>query len=93
MQRTANLQPVFDEIGSSLLASTEDRFEAEAGTSLRSWRRRVRLFKAVEMLGGGMDVTRAALELGYGSPSAFAYAFRLGMGVSPQAYMRGARAG
>ena len=69
------------------------RFEAEAGTSLRSWRRRVRLFKAVEMLGGGMDVTRAALELGYGSPSAFAYAFRLGMGVSPQAYMRGARAG
>lgn len=69
------------------------RFEAELGASLRSWRRRVRLFKAVEMLGGGMDVTRTALELGYGSPSAFTYAFRLGMGVSPQAYMRGARAG
>jgi AraC-like DNA-binding protein len=67
------------------------RFEAEVGASLRSWRRSVRLFKAVEMLGGGMDVTRAALELGYGSPSAFAYAFRMGMGVSPQAYMRGER--
>lgn len=69
------------------------RFEAEVGASLRSWRRRVRLFKAIEMLGGGMDVTRTALELGYGSPSAFAYAFRLGTGVSPQAYMRGERAG
>jgi len=68
------------------------RFEAEVGVSLRSWRRRVRLFKAVEMLGGGMDVTRTAMDLGYGSPSAFTYAFRTGMGLSPQAYMRGERA-
>jgi AraC-like DNA-binding protein len=65
------------------------RFEAEIGMSLRSWRRRMRLFKAVELLGGGMDVTRTAMELGYGSPSAFIYAFRTGMGVSPQAFMRG----
>jgi AraC-like DNA-binding protein/quercetin dioxygenase-like cupin family protein len=67
------------------------RFQADVGVSLRSWRRRVRLFKAVEMLGGGMDVTRTALELGYGTPSAFSFAFRSGMGVSPQAYMRGER--
>lgn len=65
------------------------RFEAEVGLSLRSWRRRMRLFKAVEMLGGGLDVTQTALDLGYGSPSAFIYAFRTGMGVSPQAYMNG----
>jgi AraC-like DNA-binding protein/quercetin dioxygenase-like cupin family protein len=65
------------------------RFQAEAGVSLRSWRRRARLFKAVEMLGGGMDVTQTAMELGYGSPSAFSFAFRAGMGLSPQAYMRG----
>ena len=32
------------------------RFETEIGMSLRSWRRRMRLFKAVERLGGGMDV-------------------------------------
>lgn len=37
LQRTANLQPVFDEIGSSLLASTEDRFEAEAGPDGEAW--------------------------------------------------------
>jgi AraC-like DNA-binding protein len=65
------------------------RFEAELGMSLRSWRRRLRLFKAIELLGGRLDVTRTALELGYGSTSAFVYAFRTEMGCSPQAYMRG----
>jgi AraC-like DNA-binding protein len=65
------------------------RFEAELGMSLRSWRRRLRLFKAIELLGGGLGVTRTAMELGYGSTSAFVYAFRTDMGCSPQAYMRG----
>jgi AraC-like DNA-binding protein len=65
------------------------RFEAGVGMSLRSWRRRLRLFKSIELMGGGLDVTRTALELGYGSTSAFVYAFRTEMGCSPQAYMRG----
>jgi AraC-like DNA-binding protein len=65
------------------------RFEAEVGMSLRSWRRRLRLFKAIELMGGGLDVTQTAMELGYGSTSAFVYAFRIEMGCSPQAYMRG----
>jgi AraC-like DNA-binding protein len=63
------------------------RFEAELGMSLRSWRRRLRLFKAIELLGGGLSVTQTALELGYGSPSAFIYAFRTEMGCSPQVYL------
>jgi len=65
------------------------RFEAELGMSLRSWRRRLRLFKAIELLGGGRGVTSTALELGYSSTSSFVYAFRTEMGCSPQAYMRG----
>ena len=65
------------------------RFDVEMGMSLRSWRRRLRLFKAVELLGGGVSVTRTAMELGYGSASAFVYAFRTEMGCSPQAYIRG----
>lgn len=65
------------------------RFDAELGMSLRSWRRHLRLFKAVELLGGGVSVTQAAMELGYGSSSAFVYAFRTELGCSPQAYMRG----
>lgn len=64
------------------------RFDAELGMSLRAWRRRLRLFKAIELLGGGLDVTRTAMELGYGSTSAFVYAFRSEMGCSPRSYMR-----
>jgi len=64
------------------------RFDSEMGMSLRSWRRLLRLFKAIELLGGGVSVTRTAIELGYGSTSAFVYAFRTEMGCSPQAYMR-----
>ena len=69
------------------------RFLAETGMSLRTWRRRLRLFRAIEMLGNGLDVTRTALELGYGSTSAFIYAFRQELGNSPQAYMRGESSG
>lgn len=47
--------------------------------SLRSWRRR--------------GVTHTAMELGYGSTSAFVFAFRADMGRSPQGYMRRRRAG
>lgn len=65
------------------------RFESEMGMSLRSWRRRLRLFKSIELMGGGLSVTQTAMELGYNSTSAFIYAFRTGMGCSPQAYMRG----
>ncbi|ACL62888.1 AraC family transcriptional regulator [Methylobacterium nodulans] len=64
-------------------------FQAELGISLRSWRRLLRLFKAIELLGGGLDVTRTAIELDYDSTSAFIYAFRAEMGCSPQAYVRG----
>ncbi|KQW65503.1 cupin [Phenylobacterium sp. Root77] len=65
------------------------RFEADLGMSLRSWRRRMRLFRSIEMLGGDMDITQIALELGYASSSAFAFAFRTTIGVSPTAYLRG----
>jgi AraC-like DNA-binding protein len=65
------------------------RFEAELGMSLRSWRRRLRLFKAIELLGGGLGATQTAMELGYGSTSAFIYAFRTEMGRSPQSYVGG----
>jgi AraC-like DNA-binding protein len=67
------------------------RFEAELGSTLRSWKRRLRLFRAIELLGSGMSVTATALELGYGSASAFIFAFRSEFGCSPRAYMGQAR--
>lgn len=62
------------------------RFERETGLTLRVWRQRLRLFKAIELLGSGMAVTRAALELGYATPSAFIHMFRSETGMSPLAY-------
>lgn len=67
------------------------RFEAELGLSFRSWRRRLRLYRAVEMLGGGKSVTETAMSLGYGSTSAFVYAFRREVGSSPGAHTRSKR--
>jgi AraC-like DNA-binding protein len=61
------------------------RFETELGTPLRSWRRRLRLFRAIELLAGGMSVTDTAMELGYSSASAFIFAFREERGESPHA--------
>ena len=64
------------------------QFEAELGLSLRSWRRQVRLLRSIELLRKGTGVTETALQLGYGSASAFIFAFRTEMGSSPHAYIR-----
>jgi len=80
-----------DEWGQALGMSgrtLERRFRAETGLALRTWRRRLKLFRSIEFLENGFDVTRTALELGYGSPSAFVYAFRSEMRCSPLTYMR-----
>lgn len=69
------------------------RFEAEIGAPLRSWKRRLRLFRAIELLSGGMSVTQTAMELGYSSASAFIFAFKAEMGASPHAYGRQPRRG
>ena len=59
------------------------RFAADVGITFRTWRRLLRLQRAIELLSGGLDVTQTAMELGYGSTSAFVYAFRTEMGYSP----------
>lgn len=64
------------------------RFEAEIGMPLRSWRRRLKVFRAIELLNGGASVTAVALDLGYSSASAFIFAFREEMGLSPHAFAK-----
>jgi AraC-like DNA-binding protein len=63
-------------------------FEQEVGMSLRDWRVRLRLFKAIELLCGEAPITDIALDLGYASASAFIYMFRKEMGCSPLQYRR-----
>jgi AraC-like DNA-binding protein len=64
------------------------RFEVETGMSFRSWQRRLRLFRAIELLGTKSDITQLALTLGYASASAFIYAFRREFGSSPKEFVR-----
>ncbi|RIK85771.1 MAG: AraC family transcriptional regulator [Hyphomicrobiales bacterium] len=64
------------------------RFLDETGMTLRAWRRRLRLFRGLELLEAGMSVTDIAIELGYASTSAFIYMFRAETGESPDAYRR-----
>jgi transcriptional regulator GlxA family with amidase domain len=75
------------EIGMSPRTLTR-HFEQEVGMSLRTWRQRLRLFKALEMLGSDLPITEIALRLGYSSASAFIFMFRSEMRVSPLQYRR-----
>lgn len=59
------------------------RFEKEVGITLREWRHKLRLFRALEWLCAGRNVTDVALDLGYASTSSFTYMFRQEMGCPP----------
>ena len=63
-------------------------FRKETGISYMQWRQQACLLAAIRRLEAGQSVTSVALELGYGSPSAFTALFRKTLGVSPQAYMK-----
>ncbi|AZE45726.1 Transcriptional regulator, AraC family [Pseudomonas chlororaphis] len=81
-----------DEWGAKLGASARTltrHFEKEVGVSLRAWRHRMRVFRALEWLGAGRSVTDIALSLGYRSSSAFTYMFRQEMGCSPMQWGKG----
>lgn len=64
------------------------RFEKEVGITLREWRHKLRLFRALEWLCAGRDITRVALDLGYASTSAFTYMFRQELGCPPSEWRR-----
>ena len=64
----------------------ERRFQRDTGMTLQSWCSRMRLMKAMEMLGTDMSITRIALELGYSSPAPFILMFREQLGSSPNRY-------
>jgi AraC-like DNA-binding protein len=58
-------------------------FLRETGVAAGDWRRRVRLFHALQRLDDGASVTEVALDVGYASTSAFSQAFARQFGRSP----------
>lgn len=75
--------------GAGLSARTLTRlFERDTGLSFRAWRRRLRLLRSLDGLEAGDNVTKVALDCGYGSTSAFIAAFRREFGTTPREAVR-----
>jgi AraC-like DNA-binding protein len=64
----------------------ERAFRKEVGMDFESWRRQVRLMKAIELLVQGRSVKEVAFDVGYRQPSAFVQMFRKTMGTTPRAW-------
>jgi len=62
-------------------------FRREVGMDFESWRRQVRLMKAVQFLVSGRTVKETAYSVGYQEPSAFVALFRATFGTTPKAWI------
>jgi AraC-like DNA-binding protein/mannose-6-phosphate isomerase-like protein (cupin superfamily) len=67
--------------------TVERIFRKEVGTSFESWRRQVRLTKAVELLVSGSSIKEVAYKVGYCQSSAFVEMFRRTFGTTPKAWI------
>jgi|tagenome__1003787_1003787.scaffolds.fasta_scaffold20977489_3 AraC-like DNA-binding protein/quercetin dioxygenase-like cupin family protein len=66
-------------------------FRKEVGIDFESWRRQVRLMKAIELLIAGNSVKQTALEVGYLQPSGFVEMFRNVFGTTPKVWTQSLR--
>jgi AraC-like DNA-binding protein len=74
------------EVGVSV-RTIERTFVKEVGTNFESWRRQVRLMKAVELLVSGCSIKEVAFKIGYCQSSAFVEMFRRTFGTTPKAWI------
>jgi AraC-like DNA-binding protein len=65
------------------------RCQRDLGMSLNEWRQRLRVVKAMPLLQAGQTVETVALDLGYGSASAFITMFKRLMGATPDEFRKG----
>lgn len=68
--------------------TVQRRFARHTGMTFGQWRQQARLITALEQLASGAKVVDVALNLGYGSPSAFTTMFKRQFGATPSAYFR-----
>ncbi len=65
----------------------ERAFQRDLGTSFESWRRQLRLTRAIELLVSGCSVKEVAYTVGYRQPSAFVALFRATFGATPKTWI------
>jgi len=80
-----SLQALCTNAGASV-RTIERIFQRDVGMNFESWRRQVRLMKAIELLVEGYPVKEVAFEVGYRQPSAFVEMFRQTLGMTPRAW-------
>ncbi|MDG1891391.1 MAG: AraC family transcriptional regulator [Verrucomicrobiota bacterium] len=86
-----SLQQIAQKVGCSPFYLSRT-FSTETGMTIPQYLRDIRIEKAAELLRtGACNVTEAAFEVGYNSPSHFSQAFCQIMGVCPAMYPRGKR--
>ena len=73
------------EAGASV-RTIERKFRAEVGSDFETWRRQVRLMKALELLVSGCSVKEVAFRVGYRQPGTFVEMFRHTLGTTPKAW-------
>lgn len=65
------------------------RCQRDLGMPFAEWRQRLRVVKAMPLLEAGQTVETIALDLGYGSASAFITMFKRLVGTTPDEFRRG----
>jgi len=68
-------------------------FRREVGTDFETWRRQVRMMKAVELLTRGTTIKQISHAVGYRQASTFVAAFRRTFGVPPKSWIAAVRQG
>lgn len=86
-ENTETTEQLAESIATSV-RTLDRRFRKETGMSLKQWRAKLRLMKAIELLNTEKSITHIALELGYSSPSPFILMFREHLGISPTQYRK-----
>ena len=66
--------------------SLQRAFRRDAGTTLRSFQARTRVYEALTMIASGVKVSAAAAQTGYGSENDLSRAVRRVAGISPAAF-------
>lgn len=80
-----SLQTLCSAVGVSV-RTIERVFSKELGMNFETWRRQVRLLKAMELLVAGCPVKEVAFDVGYRQASAFVEMFRQTLGTTPKAW-------
>jgi AraC-like DNA-binding protein len=80
-----------DELASraaSSVRSVSRMFPMETGLTLKAWRQRARIVRAMEQLARGKALAKVAQETGFSSTAAFSCAFRQVTAMTPTAFLR-----